>query len=196
MKVILLLLIITNGIFLVDACESNLDCTQCHYCDKISRRCIQIAYNTDPFDECGTKCNTKMVCGVQGYCVYLTQPQCNCDWKTHNCKEDSLHSSLLLSQEISTPVPIHVSYPNPTSDMKLNPDDILLIKEVLAQHKFQNQTPFHENTPSLEEHHYYIIVLLILTKIFAIVFLFVKRCRHLRNIQGGDIESQKSIKET
>lgn len=191
MKLILLLLITTSSIFLINACENSLDCTQCHYCDKISRKCIQIAYNTDPFDECGTKCNTKMVCGVHGYCVYQSQPECDCDWKTQRCKEDSQRLSSLTSQESTSFIPIYVSPPNPIPEIKLNPDDISLIKEVLAQHKFQNQTPLHENSLLTEEQHYYIILLLIFTKIFAIVFLFVKRCSRSRNNQGDDLELQK-----
>lgn len=189
-------MLILNYIFFSTACENNLDCTQCHYCDKISRKCIQIPTNTDPFDECGIKCDTKMVCGQKGYCVYQSPPHCDCDWKSSTCKENIFSSSSFKTQDTTSPSvfyfpPPPLPPPSLSSNTNLAPDDLSLIREVLAHHKSQNETPLYIRSFESEDQHHRVLLFMIFTKILAIVFLLFKKFINSKVNHSNDIEKQK-----
>lgn len=95
------------------ACTTNDECYQCHYCDVISGQCRAVQPFTDPLNECGIRCDTPMVCGEQQYCVFKTNPSCDCDFATGRCKVVSIepathihHPDAPLLQEKVKPVTI------------------------------------------------------------------------------------------
>jgi cbb3-type cytochrome oxidase subunit 3 len=80
-----------------------------------------------------------MVCGTEPYCIYQTLPQCDCDWGTGLCKNEEFDELSLLKKR-----GLEIGFSLPSSsilekDSDFNPEDILLIKEILARHKSKKE---------------------------------------------------------
>jgi hypothetical protein len=181
---LLLFIIYLRFIF---ACDTNLDCGQCHFCDKITRKCIQVTPNTDPFDDCGTKCKIKMVCGNEPYCIYQSMPQCDCEWSTGVCKEEILIKPKFISEiKLDLPSPP----PTPKIDIELNGEDILLIRELIRNHK-TNKKIAQENTfvETYASHIHVGLTIIIMFSICCISWIVLKIKEDMK--KSKDIESQK-----
>jgi hypothetical protein len=71
-----------------------------------------------------------MVCGKEPYCVYQLTPQCDCDWNTGECKDESMPKRLLSELKLELPAP-----PLTKNEFEFDKDDMLLIRELIQRHK-------------------------------------------------------------
>jgi hypothetical protein len=71
-----------------------------------------------------------MVCSNEPYCVYQSTPQCDCDWNLGICKEEASKKQVLQEVKLSLPSP-----PSSKTDLELNEEDTLLIRELIYNHK-------------------------------------------------------------
>lgn len=68
------------------ACTTNRDCSSCHVCHIPTGQCVAVESMSDPFSDCGVRCQVKLVCS-QGYCVFPHPPSCDCDFQTGMCPD-------------------------------------------------------------------------------------------------------------
>lgn len=190
MKLLFILLVLFFKLTFSYACNINTDCGQCHFCDKTKQECVQVTPNSDPFDDCGTKCRTKMVCGQEAYCVYQSPPQCDCDWNSGTCKED-LYDVAVLKKRASD---VSFKFPPPplsNTDLELDSEEVALIKEIIEHHRSKKEIDSNESFLNIYSNHLHVAIIVIITGTFVIVFLLIAKINSEVK-QQKDIEAQKT----
>ena len=190
MRTWVLLVLLAYFVALDVACITNRDCSVCHYCDAKSRRCVQVEFNTDPFDDCGVKCDVKLVCGSEPYCVYPQTPKCTCEYGSGTCL-DQTHPPLVgLSLDSQPPVTFQPA-------LSLSEDEIATIKRLISASIVETRPlpPYEDRfdwTQFIEVYELDIHVVLLLLIVIGFSGLLLFSCHLRRKLAAHEQEIERS----